>query len=410
MASRFRSFLKQSKALAQNLSLSTSPSSPVTVVLGNEAADLDSMVSALAYAYLRQTNNTATSTPRSYIPLIPIPSSDFSLRSEAVYAFSSSFPTSSIVPDLVFLDHISLPNLATNHDLKLILTDHNKLPPSLECYANRVDGIIDHHKDEKMHLDAAVRIIEPVGSATSLVVRELVEVKEDSGLLDAELCKLLLAPVLLDTINLQPEMQRVTPTDTFAVERLLAKLVSVSNNEMDLRMAGDTDRRRKSYTDSFFQELQDAKFDCSSLTSLDLLRKDYKETQTASVKFGISTVGWNVQAWKAREEKGLMSIAEALKGWMEKQGLDVGMIMTAFDYKGEGGRGFERELVVCFADKMGSVRQAFLDKLEGVDELQLERVDGPRDRSGLFWYRQKNLGMSRKILQPIVVTICQAML
>ncbi|KAJ3409935.1 Exopolyphosphatase [Chytridiales sp. JEL 0842] len=376
--------------------------------------DLDSMVSALAYAYLRQTNHPPTSAPRSYIPLISIPSSDFSLRSEAVYAFSSSFPTSSIVPDLVFLDHISLPNLAAHHDLKFILTDHNKLPPSLECYADRVEGIIDHHKDEKMHLDAAVRIIEPVGSATSLVVRECAKLEDDSEFLDEELCKLLLAPVLLDTINLQPEMQRVTPTDTFAAERLLNMLVSAIDEEVELCMSGESDRQRKSYTDSFFKELQDAKFDCSSLTSLDLLRKDYKETQTPSLKFGISTVGWNMQAWKSREEKGMMTIAEALTGWMGKQGLDVGMIMTAFDYKGQGGRGFERELVVCFETKKMEERidfvQAFLDKLEGVDELQLERVDGPRDPSGLFWYRQKNLGMSRKLVQPIVVSICQAML
>ncbi len=50
------------------------------VVIGNEAADLDSMASSLAYGYLLSLQD-----PRiSVLPIMPIPRVDFALRTEAV--------------------------------------------------------------------------------------------------------------------------------------------------------------------------------------------------------------------------------------------------------------------------------------------------------------------------------------
>ena len=55
------------------------------LVMGNEAADLDSMASAIAYAYLM----TARDNSKTIVPFMPILRADFKLRTEAVYVFGS---------------------------------------------------------------------------------------------------------------------------------------------------------------------------------------------------------------------------------------------------------------------------------------------------------------------------------
>ncbi len=53
------------------------------LVMGNEAADLDSMASAIAYAYLM----AAKESDKTIVPVMPIPRADFKPRTEAVYVF-----------------------------------------------------------------------------------------------------------------------------------------------------------------------------------------------------------------------------------------------------------------------------------------------------------------------------------
>lgn len=57
----------------------------VTVVMGNEAADLDSLVSAIAYARLLEETRSPSSTV--VVPFLNIPRRDLPLRTEAAYLF-----------------------------------------------------------------------------------------------------------------------------------------------------------------------------------------------------------------------------------------------------------------------------------------------------------------------------------
>ena len=70
-------------------------------VLGDEAADLDSMASPVAYAWLLARENGGPIT----VPVMNIPRADFQLRSEAAWLFAEAGVQ---VDNLVFLDEIDL--------------------------------------------------------------------------------------------------------------------------------------------------------------------------------------------------------------------------------------------------------------------------------------------------------------
>ena len=95
----------------------------VTVVMGNEAADLDSMASAVTYAWYLNLSDSSG----NYFPLINIPRADFKLRTEAVYLFKEAGVD---IDQLLFIEDVDLEKLKAGSNLKLILVDHNKLASS----------------------------------------------------------------------------------------------------------------------------------------------------------------------------------------------------------------------------------------------------------------------------------------
>lgn len=119
---------------------------------------------------------------------------------------------------LLFTDSIDLAGLAKSDRLDLALVDHNLLSRAQSSLARSVRSIIDHHADERAYLETTVdeRVIEPVGSASTLIAR----FARERQLLDAELARLLLPAVLLDTVNLDPALGRTTAADTDMVNAM----------------------------------------------------------------------------------------------------------------------------------------------------------------------------------------------
>jgi len=109
---------------------------PVTVVLGSEAADLDSIVSSLLYAYFLSVTEPETN-PAA---LVQIPRADFRLRSEAVYLFQKAGLDQGL---LNFAGDMDLDRLADEGRLRLVLTDHNKLSGTLGHLSENIVSIID---------------------------------------------------------------------------------------------------------------------------------------------------------------------------------------------------------------------------------------------------------------------------
>ena len=333
------------------------------LVLGNEAADLDSMAAAVGCAYAF---SAARPGEPVFVPVINIPRADYRLRTEAVHLFSESgIPFES----LTFADELDLERLAGAEGTEIVLVDHNVLAGRQQNFTRAVVGVIDHHKDEGGFADARPRVIEPVGSACTLVGEVLLD---DAGVvIEPGLAKLLAGTILLDTVNLDPAAQRATPKDGAIAAQLLERC--------------GADRT------ALFERLQFEKFNVASLDTADLLRKDYKEYPMGAVRCGIASVLLPIARWQAKDPE----LSASLAAFAAQRGLDVLLAMNAFT-----DQEFRRELVVWAADEALHARlTGFLEN----GDLGLERQSGGGAR--VAFYSQNNAAYSRKKLQPLLLTL-----
>ncbi|EFC40644.1 predicted protein [Naegleria gruberi] len=212
-----KSFLRSCKDLVTN---KTFNGGTLAICLGNQASDLDSIVSSIVFSYAQYKRDKITS-----IPIINIPADEYNLRTDATW-FLEKFGISG--EDLIFYHQNPtlidvLESLGKENNLQVILTDHNKLTPEQEpLLGNFVYQIIDHHVDEKCYdIPSERRIIDLIGSSCTLVAELL---SDDMLREDRECCEALLGTILLDTMNLEPKFKKVTPRDEKQALRLLALL------------------------------------------------------------------------------------------------------------------------------------------------------------------------------------------
>jgi exopolyphosphatase len=354
--SRVNQFLASNRA-------ALSAAKSVHLVMGNEAADLDSMASSVMYAYYKA-QTAGNSGNVAFIPLINVPRADFKLRTEAVYLFREAGIDIGL---LHFADEVDPGALKAAGRLKLTLIDHNKLASFQEQLADCVVEILDHHKDEGLFTSASPRIIEPVGSSATLVAEALLGKEE---LLETGSATLLLGTILLDTVNLDPEAKRATPKDQQIVERLLKS----------------TGRDRK----GLFDMLQKEKFNVSALDTSDLLRKDYKEWKVGKIQVGIASVLLPVADWLVKDAK----LSASLDLYAKARKLDVLIAMNAYTEPK-----FTRELVVYCQD--AALRSKLLSFLAGSD-LGLSPIPVSNKDAATALYAQANESYSRKKLQPLI--------
>ncbi|KAL8929580.1 MAG: hypothetical protein Q9208_001249 [Pyrenodesmia sp. 3 TL-2023] len=421
-----RAFLSHAK---KSLRTAIQSSQKITLVAGNESADLDSLTSSILYAYLRSLNPPRNAFTPLYIPLLNIPAADISLRPEFEALFRHANIESS---HLVTLDDLPKPGergLKPEYTL-WILVDHNKLQGSLgETYGSRVRGLIDHHEDEGVvpqDTDPEPRVIEKCGSCTSLVVRTLRsswEASTDGSSLssgaahaqgdslingasatrtwDAQAAKMALASILIDTANLTAEY-KVERADRDAVEYLEAK-ISLSHKD-----AAQWDRTR------FFEDIDAARRDIDGLSFEDILRKDYKQWNENGLKLGISSV---VKPLDFIVEKAIPDAAEdketqfvtVVGDFMKARSLTIFAIMTMST--SEAGE-FQRELYIQALSAGHAAASTFAK--EATKELRLEdhSVEVLKGRPGAMqlerggpWrkiWMQRDLGKSRKQVAPLL--------
>lgn len=338
----------------------------IHLVIGSEAADLDSIVSAVAYSWLK-TSLAENHSEESFIPLINIPAADFKLRTEVVWLFSQAGIETQ---NLCFIDEINIEEMFKGGKLSLTLVDHNKLSGKQEYLSSCVKEIIDHHKDEEAYnLPKECKTIEPVGSCATLVAEKIFAVK---GKIDnPQIAFLLLSTIILDNANFEIDTEIATEKDEIFEERLIAE-TPIDRNKI-------------------FTQLQFEKFNTLSLSSFDILRKDYKEWVIGSKKIGFSTALISLEKWLKKDSLLLDSIEE----FYTKNSLDFLFIMIAHREPI-----FKRELILYSKDKvMREKVYNFLQKEEVQLEIPLFNV--PTDEKTGF-YVQKNTKLSRKKLQPIV--------
>ncbi|KAK9717635.1 Exopolyphosphatase [Basidiobolus ranarum] len=353
------------------------------------ATDLDSMVSSLLHGYLNQRVEPADSQV-FWLPVINIPRDEFVLRTECTYVFNKCGIQTE---ELIFIDEIDLKGLANSGTLELVIVDHNKLSPKQEHFGDYVKGILDHHKDEGFYLHSKPRIIEVVGSCTTLIISNWLNICTSNSidhrtLLCNETAMLALGPILLDTINLDERYDRVRPKDTDVAKTLTEYLIGTP-----MEFPGG---------EKYYNEIREAKFNIHHLPARDLLRKDYKEWKIAGYAIGISTVTWSLDAWLQRDgEKEFMNSVE---NYAKEHSLDLLAIMTAYEKKET--KEFARELVLYVDnEKLNELPKRLEDTELNLKKRALSLCEQVR----LFSYEQNNVKCSRKQVQPIMKDAIQSL-
>ncbi|CAH0519854.1 unnamed protein product [Peronospora belbahrii] len=209
----FNEFLSCIRLNVQKLRLPAN----VHVLLGNEAADADSIVSSLTYAFI----HTQLQPETLCVPVIPIYRNELILRCDV----TALFQTLEVNTDaLVFVDEFPWDIIKSK--VKVTLLDHNALSnkkiPALK--GMQVVEIIDHHCDLGQHIDAEKREIAfadgnaLVASTCTLVAERLKEVVYHNA--HRMLSTMLLGVIALDSINFDPGAKKVTPRDVKAAQNL----------------------------------------------------------------------------------------------------------------------------------------------------------------------------------------------
>jgi len=340
----------------------TRKTNPDLIIMGNEAADLDSMASSIAYGYL----HTLKTPGAAALPVMPIARADFHLRTEAVFVMKEA----GINPDdLVFFDEIDAASLLVK--TPLVLVDHNSPSPELEKFQPKVTGIVDHHSDDGNFSDAQPRIIQTIGSTTSIIARLFM----DAGFtISSELAVLLGGTILLDTVNLDDSAGRVTDADKEIAAHLLP-LCPLSRED-------------------FFSQVQKAKFSVQGLSTNDLLRKDYKQWMLGKTLCGIGSALIALEDWARMDS----DLSRGFEDFTVERKLDILFSMNAFTNPD-----FHRHLVIYTKTQAEHDRLLVFLQENGLD-LKLMNLEGQKkDGAGYIqFYEQGNLKISRKKLHPIL--------
>ncbi|KAM7195343.1 hypothetical protein V8F20_007562 [Naviculisporaceae sp. PSN 640] len=390
---------------------------PLTFVLGNESADLDSLCSAVLLAYFRSQIPPHT----LHIPLSNLPRADLALRPELTAVLR---PAGLSNDDLLTLSDLPSAGVLQPSNTRWLLVDHNAptgdLASQLMPAKDSLIGCIDHHADEgKIPPDASPRVIEKSGSCMSLVVNHYKSTWQNLSSqapsdLDAQLAHLALGPILIDTTNLTSK-DKTTPFDISAVE--FAESFLSSSSTPTIKALSSTDgptpdpQETKKYTRSaFFNNLTTLKESIKSLSYRDLLRKDYKQwTETEghrSLTLGTAVIMRNF-SYLLAEIGPKEEFFSAIKSYSSEQKLDMIAVMTVSHENGE----FMRELLVwAFTDGAVKVAKQFVEDFgtklglekwnSGSGELDLDDSQG--SEGWRMAWRQRGVESSRKQVAPML--------
>lgn len=335
------------------------------VVLGNESCDLDSMVSALAFAYfLSKTAHSKT----LIVPLLNIRQADLVLRSDNVFLLRQT----GFSPDLLlFRDQLDLQALQRAGRLRLTLVDHNVLPSSDRDLEGAVVEVIDHRQQEREPSPACPVTVEMVGSCATLITERIIQKAPE--ILDQQLAQLLYATILLDCVNMAPAAGKVTPKDSQYAAALEARFPALPPRG------------------ALFQALQNAKFDVSGLNTEQMLLKDMKAV-SGSLSLAISVLYITLEEFLQRAE-----LEAELSDFCQKLGFELLLLMTiSFTETKEP----IRELAVF--SHSAACREQMCQYLERARNPALNLCPISSPHPHIAAYQQGNTLASRKKLLPIV--------
>lgn len=190
------------------------------IVLGNEACDLDSVASAIGYAYYLQDQGL-------YVPVFNCTKGDFLHKKEICYLLEKQRIDFNSLQFKEQLHGISIP---------VILVDHHEVALDQEFLRPYVSEIIDHHLGNPGQFPQLKKTeILPVGSTASLIAEKWGERR-----CPEEIALWLLSAILVDTQNLSDPI-KTTALDRRMVDTLKYDAESLYTILNELKGEGSPD-------------------------------------------------------------------------------------------------------------------------------------------------------------------------
>ncbi|XP_030367955.1 protein prune homolog 2 isoform X3 [Strigops habroptila] len=259
----------------------------VHVVLGNKSCDLDSLISALAYAYFLD----KVSPPDVLcLPVLNIPRRDFSYFTETRFILEElNIPESFHI----FRDEINLHQLNAEGKLSLTLVNSNMLTSEDKSLESAVVKVInpDEQCGGSLELEA---------SSSSVVVKEILQ--EAPELITQQLAYLLRGSILFKCMSL--EADRITEQQE--------KVLSNPGGKVS----------RSPPREEIISVLQETQFHPQGVSIEDIMLKDLKISD-GEIKVAISTVYLTLEDCILHR-----SLVGDLKAFVEKYGFDVLVILA----------------------------------------------------------------------------------
>ena len=319
--------------------------------------------------------------------MLNITRSELELRPECEFILQDADPGS-----FTFWDAVD-----ASGNFQIALVDHNAIHPRQASSQDKVVAIIDHHKDDGGFPHVQPRMIQTVGSCSSLIVSMF---QKTDTKIPKHVAKMLLSAIIMDTANLLRGNDRTTQTDVDACQYLQKGLEMTDDERLSLHR-----QLRRTQSSSW------------SLRTMDLLRKDYKGiTGLGGLKIGTSSIGLKWEYLEARQ-----SVFEDIQRFMQDRRLDMELILTTWDGERaawfvEDGQApspasadmlnapFSREVVIL-SDHSGHLKKA-IEALKDASMLSHDRVSSSEVSSqGQVSYVVFSLNprISRKVLVPALL-------
>ncbi|KAJ7248600.1 hypothetical protein B0H12DRAFT_1203065 [Mycena haematopus] len=422
-ASSLANFLSTSKGkYLADIRATPSKGAEWTVVMGNEAGDLDSVASSIAYAWVQSEIQK-----KPCVPLIQIAQDDLNLRAENMYALKLAGVSN---PQLQLLSITDLEGVKPFPSNTFALVDHNRLGNlfSVDNPNTRVIAVIDHHEDEHFYADSAdPRKVAPAGSCASHVATLYPKEAE----IPRELATLLLSAILIDTGGLVPggkalqvdheAASYLIPRSTLSDSISSSTISSISPTDPGM-LSSITEVKRLS------DDLSDKKVDVSHLGAWDLLRRDYKEyTYTLNwhpaaptIKAGLATVPVKLRSWGSDGK-----LEKEAQRWMEHRRLSVLGVLTSFrdtSKFGKSGKGKHRREMAWFVRdnsdstlQLDDIASRLWKGIEANEEIKVTKHKMNLANSTEIpatlrakTYKQGNAGATRKTTAPLLKNILES--
>jgi len=343
-------------------------SEPKFVVLGNQSADMDSIMSSISLAFYisQQEISSFLGHEVSFaIPIINIPREDMKLRKDSLLIFEKAGVS---IENLLFAEDIII-----NDDTQIVLVDHNVVEFPFDTHDSKVSIIIDHHKDEGYFSNCKnnQRVIETAGSCLSIIAREILKGSPNFFNSHPNIALMFVATILLDTSNFDEGTKKTTPLDVEIYEKL-SPLVDCPD----------------------FESLLAARIDVSGFSTGDLFRKDLKIRRFGGYTLAMASIPNDHESFVTPD------FEDFVDSFMKSRESDPFCLMTTSAIDGK----FKREL------SLFSYNQVLLGQVSRqleASNLQLSSLGSiPDSTFGKFWL-QGNLAASRKKVMPILRKILE---